>query len=179
MKVYNTIEEFIEERTYFETPVYMTSGGFDPMHVGHLRCILATVAMADADGGYVVIVVNGDGFLHRKKGFAFMPEQERAEIIAGLRGVDAVVIWDDGGQTVTGAIEKLKPDYFTKGGDRTSAKNVPEFDMCEQVGCKVLFNIGGGKIQSSSTLVQKFSQSTGTNHIPKTNNAKPASSDSK
>lgn len=167
MKVYKTIEEFresvVDSDIWGDLPVYMTSGGFDPLHVGHLRCILETTDMADKDGGYVVVIVNGDGFLHRKKGFAFMPEMERAEIIAGIRGVDAVVIWDDGGQTVTGAIEKLKPDFFTKGGDRTDAKNVPEFEMCEQVGCKVLFNIGGGKIQSSSTLVQKYSENTGKN----------------
>ena len=76
MKVYDTIDEFLDElddewdgQKY---PVYMTSGGFDPLHIGHLRCILATSVMADRDGGYVVIVVNGDGFLKRKKGKAFI-----------------------------------------------------------------------------------------------------------
>jgi len=157
MKVYETIEDFLEcvDNGWLERrcPIYMTSGGFDPLHIGHLRCILDTTSMADKDGGYVVVIVNGDGFLHRKKGFAFMPEVERAEIIAGIRGVDAAVIWDDGGQTVTGAIAKLKPTYFTKGGDRAAPDDIPEWEICQEVGCKVLFNVGGGKVQSSSALV--------------------------
>ena len=82
-----------------------------------------------------------------------MPHDERMEIIAALCGVDYVVGWDDGSQTVTGAIELIRPDIFTKGGDRDSSKNVPEFDMCEKIGCKVVFGVGGGKIQSSSDLI--------------------------
>lgn len=83
-----------------------------------------------------------------------MNEAERAEIIAGIRGVDAAIIWDDGGQTVIGAIEKLKPTFFTKGGDRAAPEDIPEWDICQQVGCEVLFNIGGEKIQSSSWLIE-------------------------
>lgn len=137
-------------------PIYMTSGGFDPLHIGHARCILVTTDMADADGGYVIVVVNGDGFLNRKKGGAFMPEDERAEIVAGLRGVDAVLIWDDGSQNVIGAIEKIKPTYFTKGGDRAKPEDIPEWNICQEIGCDVLFNVGGGKIQSSSWLLRKL-----------------------
>lgn len=131
-----------------------TSGGFDPMHVGHLRCLQASASLAHNNKLPLVVIVNGDGFLKRKKGFAFMPEMERAEIIAGIAGVDAVVLWDDGTQFVTGALEILRPVYFTKGGDRDSAANVPEFELCERIGCKVLFGVGGGKIQSSSDLVK-------------------------
>jgi cytidyltransferase-like protein len=131
-----------------------TSGGFDPMHVGHLRCLQASASLAHNNKLPLVVIVNGDGFLNRKKGFAFMPEMERAEIIAGVAGVDAVVLWDDGTQFVTGALEILRPVYFTKGGDRDSAENVPEFDLCERIGCKVMFGVGGGKIQSSSDLVK-------------------------
>jgi D-beta-D-heptose 7-phosphate kinase/D-beta-D-heptose 1-phosphate adenosyltransferase len=99
--------------------------------------------------------VNGDGFLERKKGYSFMNHEERMEIISGIEGVDFVVGWDDGSQTVVGAIDILKPNYFTKGGDRTSADNVPEFKICEKIKCEVIFNVGGGKIQSSSELVDK------------------------
>ena len=141
-----------------ECPTYVTSGGFDPLHVGHVRCILGTTDKADQDGGYVIVIVNGDGFLERKKGGAFMPEEERAEIIVGLRGVDAALIWDDGSQTVVGAIEKLKPDYFTKGGDRAAPEDIPEWEICQEVGCKVLFNVGGGKVQSSSWLLKSLNE---------------------
>ena len=158
MKVYDTIEQFKQEVVggmwSEETPIYMTSGGFDPLHVGHVRCILATTDMADNDGGYVVVIVNGDGFLERKKGKPFMRARERAEIIAGLRGVDAVVIWDDGGQTVIGALDALRPTYFTKGGDRAAPEDIPEWDICKEIGCKVIFNVGGEKVQSSSWLIE-------------------------
>jgi D-beta-D-heptose 7-phosphate kinase/D-beta-D-heptose 1-phosphate adenosyltransferase len=133
-----------------------TSGGFDPMHVGHLRCLQESTLIASARSVPLVVIVNGDGFLQRKKGYSFMPEMERAEIIAGVRGVDAVVLWDDGSQFVTGALEILRPVVFTKGGDRDSAANVPEFDLCEKIGCKVMFGVGGGKIQSSSDLVRSI-----------------------
>lgn len=146
----------LEREVWDSLPIYMTSGGFDPLHIGHARCILETTDMADADGGYVIVIVNGDGFLNRKKGGAFMPEDERAEIVAGLRGVDAVLIWDDGTQNVIGAIEKLKPTYFTKGGDRAKPEDIPEWNVCQEVGCDVLFNVGGGKIQSSSWLLRKL-----------------------
>ena len=139
-------------------PLYVTSGGFDPLHVGHLRCILDTALLAQVADGSFVVIVNGDGFLERKKGKPFMVESERAEIISGIRGVDAVVIWDDGTQTCTGAIQKMEPDFFTKGGDRAMPEDIPEWDTCKKVGCTVLFNVGGEKIQSSSWLIESSSK---------------------
>ena len=162
MRIYKDVDALIKDLDLEgsswggKVPIYVTSGGFDPMHVGHMRCILATTDMADDDGGFVIVIVNGDGFLQRKKGGAFMPEDERAELTAGIRGVDAVLIWDDGSQTVIEAIRKIKPDYFTKGGDRTSAENIPEWEVCQEVGCKVLLNMGGGKVQSSSWLLRNL-----------------------
>lgn len=163
MKVFKDTDLMIKEldldgEVWGRIPIYLTSGGFDPLHIGHLRCILETTDMADADGGYVIVIVNGDGFLNRKKGGAFMPENERAEIVAGLRGVDAVLIWDDGSQNVIGAIEKLRPTYFTKGGDRAAPEDIPEWEICQEVECEVLFNVGGGKIQSSSWLLRKLEE---------------------
>ena len=83
-----------------------------------------------------------------------MPHHERMELVAGIEGVDYVLGWDDGTQTVTGALDSLRPSFFTKGGDRNSASNVPEFDLCEEIGCDVIFNVGGGKIRSSSELAK-------------------------
>ena len=85
-----------------------------------------------------------------------MPESERMEIIDGVGGVDIVTSWDDGSQFVTGAVDIIRPNYFTKGGDRTSSENVPEFQLCQEIGCEVIFGVGGGKIQSSSTLVSNM-----------------------
>jgi len=138
--------------------IVMTSGGFDPLHVGHLRCIRESSIIARDTESKLVVVVNGDGFLSRKKGYSFMSLQERMEIIDGISGVDFVTTWDDGSQFVTGAVEILRPSIFTKGGDRTDRSNIPEFELCEKIGCRVLTGIGGGKIQSSSDLVKRLNE---------------------
>ena len=139
-------------------PLVATSGGFDPLHVGHLRCIQAS-ALLKGDNGLFVCIVNDDGFLIRKKGYVFMPIEERLELIASIRGIDYVVAWDDGSPFVTGAIEIMRPNIFAKGGDRSTAENVPEYETCVKVGCHVVFGIGGAhKVQSSSDLIQKLQQ---------------------
>jgi len=157
------LRTFLSENSN-QRPIYMTSGGFDPMHVGHVRCIKGTVQRARNKDthewemkGLVVVVVNADSFLERKKGYAFMPLGERMEIIDALDGVDFVVPWEANGsdQTVIGAIEILKPRYFTKGGDRFDASTIPEWNICQQIGCEIITGIGGGKIQSSSSLVER------------------------
>lgn len=163
MKIAKVIQlpELISELKDKEVAVYATSGGFDPLHIGHLRCLQETRKLSSdtvrsgGRSGVVVVIVNGDGFLYRKKGYAFMPSQERMEIIAGLSCVDYVVPWDDGTQTVIGALEQLKPDYFCKGGDRAEPKDIPEWEVCNRSGTTVLFGVGGDKIQSSSNLVDK------------------------
>lgn len=155
-KIFTNVEELKRFVDKSGENLITTSGGFDPMHVGHLRCLQesAMIAKKWSPNSRLAVIVNGDGFLLRKKGYAFMPGDERLEIIAGVEGVDYVVPWDDGSQTVVGALDVLRPDIFTKGGDRDSSQNVPEFDLCEKIGCKVLFGVGGGKIQSSSDLVK-------------------------
>jgi D-beta-D-heptose 7-phosphate kinase/D-beta-D-heptose 1-phosphate adenosyltransferase len=155
-EIFESVEDLRVHADIYNERLVVTSGGFDPMHVGHLRCLLDSADFVRKVGGRtkLAVIVNGDGFLMRKKGYAFMPASERMEIIAGVSGVDYVVLWDDGGQTVTGALAVLKPFAFTKGGDRDAASNVPEFDLCERLGTQVIFNMGGGKIQSSSTLVE-------------------------
>jgi D-beta-D-heptose 7-phosphate kinase/D-beta-D-heptose 1-phosphate adenosyltransferase len=141
--------------------IIMASGGFDPLHVGHLDYIQEAAELdSNMEQTSLVVVVNGHDWVMRKKGYEFMPEAERAAIIAGISGVDYVLIWDDGSPTVSGAIEALKPDFFAKGGDRDSKANVPEYAICESIGCEVIFNVGGGKIQSSSELVDKAAKHT-------------------
>ena len=125
----------------------MVSGGFDPIHVGHVRMILDAANFAN-----VIVVANSDDWLMRKKGYVFMPWQERAEIIASIRGVVSVESVDDSDNTVCEAISRLKPDYFANGGDRKIG-NTPEVDLCEELGISLVWNVGGLKIQSSSDLV--------------------------
>lgn len=138
--------------------IIVTSGGFDPLHVGHLRCLQESSEIVKKHQQFAqtffLVIVNGDGFLTRKKGKPFMKLEERMEIVHAIKGVDGVVAWDDGSQNVIGALELLKPDYFTKGGDRDSAQNVPEADICGKIGCNIVYGVGGGKIQSSSELIK-------------------------
>lgn len=149
------MQELLEKIPNLPRPIVATSGGFDPLHIGHMRCLREASEL----GGTLIAIVNGDGFLERKKQYKFMPLADRMEIIDGIKGVDIVIPWDDGTQFVSGAIEQIKPDIFAKGGDRAEPKDIPEWDICEQVGCKVVFNVGGGKIRSSSELVRQVKNS--------------------
>lgn len=136
----------------------VASGGFDPLHLGHLQYIHEAAKLGD-EKSKLIVIVNSDEWLIRKKGFSFMPLKERMAIVGAISGVDYVVSWDDGGPTVSGALELLKPNIFAKGGDRDRPENVPEFGVCERINCEVIFGVGGGKIQSSSYLVEKAKES--------------------
>ena len=138
--------------------VVMISGGFDPLHIGHLKYIIEA---SDINDGNVILVavVNGDGFLERKKQYKFMPEYERAEIVDHIRGVDYTVVWDDGTQFVDGALRLIKPHVFAKGGDRSDTETMPDVEVltCEELDIKLLFGVGGTqKLNSSSELVENF-----------------------
>ena len=122
------------------------SGGFDPLHVGHVRMIEAARTY-----GRIVIVVNSDAWLLRKKGYIFMPYKERSEILRSIRNVSVSAV-DDADGTVCEALERLRPYYFGNGGDRTTA-NAKEHELCVRLNIRELFGLGGGKVQSSSTLV--------------------------
>ena len=127
--------------------IVAVSGGFAPIHVGHVRMIRAA-----ATHGHVIVIANSDSWLMRKKGYVFMPWSERAEIIRNIKGVTAVFEADDDDNTVTESLLKLKPDIFANGGDRKT-NNTPEMEVCDELGIEMIWNVGGGKIQSSSELV--------------------------
>jgi D-beta-D-heptose 7-phosphate kinase/D-beta-D-heptose 1-phosphate adenosyltransferase len=127
----------------------MVSGGFDPLHIGHVQMILEASKWGD-----VIVVLNSDKWLKRKKDFVFMPWKERAAILYAIKGVIQVSEVNDKDSTVCEAINRLLPTYFANGGDR-SPINTPEISACEALGVKLLWNIGGNKIQSSSELVEK------------------------
>ena len=93
--------------------IVCVSGGMDPIHVGHVRMILEASKFGD-----VVVILNSDQWLLRKKGFKFMSWEERAEILRAIRGVVDVVRVNDEDGTVCEALRRIKPDYFANGGDR-------------------------------------------------------------
>ena len=81
-----------------------------------------------------------------------MPFDERCEILEGFAATGETTNVDDKDGTVCEALRRIKPDYFANGGDRKT-NNTPEMDVCEELGIEMLWGVGGGKIQSSSTLV--------------------------
>jgi cytidyltransferase-like protein len=147
--------------------VVAVSGGFDPIHIGHVRMFERAKALGDK----LVVILNNDNWLRAKKQHVFMPDHERREIIAGLRAVDEVIITGHGenpsgaaNMSVSAELAAIKPDIFANGGDRNE-KNAadPESSLywdiktCKELGVEMVFNIGdGGKIQSSSWLLADY-----------------------
>lgn len=135
--------------------VVAVSGGFDPLHVGHVRLMEAAKKLGDT----LVVIVNNDNWLRKKKGYVFMAENERREIIEALACVDRVVLTkhpaNPSDMSVVKELRALKPDIFANGGDRTPQTSVSKENiLCRKIGCKTAFNVGhGGKVQSSSWLV--------------------------
>jgi cytidyltransferase-like protein len=127
------------------------SGAFDPIHVGHVRYIREAAKLGDR----LVVILNGDDFLLRKKGFVFRPFEDRKEILQNIKGVDEVIASIDEDQTVRKTLKLLKPDIFAKGGD-TGPESIPEANTCRKIGCKLVTNVGGGQIRSDSDLSWKI-----------------------
>jgi len=136
----------------------MVSGGFNPIHIGHIRYMQEAKKLGDK----LIVVLNNDNWLRLKGKHPFMPDKERKEIIEALACVDEVVITGHSKNTkdmsVCKELLKIKPDIFANGGDRF-ADNIPEFKLCNDLGIKMVFNIGrGGKIRSSSELLKEYSK---------------------
>jgi len=125
------------------------SGGFDPLHTGHLEMFHAAAAH-----GPLTVILNSDAWLLRKKGFVFMPWDQRAAIISELRCVAAVAVVDDADNTVCEALRRLKPRSFANGGDRKS-DNTPEVALCLDLGIDMLWRVGGDKAESSSDIARR------------------------
>ncbi len=139
--------------------IVMVSGGYDPLHIGHIRQFKAAKALGDK----LVVILNNDNWLKLKKGYVFMPEKERKEILEGIRYVDEVMISKHKPNTKDISIYKelqlLRPHVFAKGGDRSPSTvpiPSPEVSFCKEINCEIVYNVGfGGKVQSSSDLVKR------------------------
>ena len=126
--------------------IAMISGGFDPLHVGHIDLIELASAYGD-----VIVVLNSDKWLMRKKGYVFMLYEERSRIMRAMRGVCAVIPVEDKNDNVCAALEGLKPDFYINGGDREKPHPL-EDAVCKRLNITQIF--GGGKIQGSARLVE-------------------------
>lgn len=138
--------------------VVMISGGFDPVHIGHVRYMQAAKKLGDI----LVVVINNDHWLRLKGKEPFMSQKDRKEIIEAIGVVDKVFLTGHTKNTkdisVCREIKKIKPDVFANGGDRF-ADDIPEFKLCNDLGIRMVFNVGhGGKVRSSSKLLKEYSK---------------------
>ncbi len=157
--------------------VVAVSGGFDPMHFGHVRYLQEARKLGDS----LVVILNNDHWLKAKKGFVFMPEKERVEVLEAMSVVDRVVLTKHKKgmnnasareRSVALELARIKPAIFANGGDRDE-KNAADphsslywdIEVCKKLGTKMVFGVGaGGKVQSSSWLTKKVA-SLGTTDI--------------
>jgi cytidyltransferase-like protein len=147
--------------------VVMVSGGFDPVHIGHVRLFQEAKKLGDE----LVVVINNDNWKRKKGRHVFMPDEERKEIIEALACVDRVFITGHSKNpknpkemSVSKELKKIKPHIFANGGDRNEedARNPNSslyYDVktCRNLGIEMVFNVGyGGKVRSSSELLKEY-----------------------
>ena len=142
-----------------EYDVIIVSGGFDPVHKGHVRMVKESGKLCK----HLVVGVNSDDWLKRKKGQEFMSFDERQEIMSAFKGVEVALGFDDADNSASDLIRKVRNLYptesiaFANGGDRIH-ENVPEVQTCLDCNVEMIWNVGGGKIQSSSDLIKRSSR---------------------
>ncbi len=144
--------------------VVAVSGGFDPVHIGHVRMFKEAKKL----GTHLVVILNSDEWLMCKKGFSFMPQEERAELIKSFEDVDDVYTHQKmmGDMSVCSVLidykmkinnRKYSINVFANGGDIKNKTDIPEANICNEANIEMVFNVGrGGKIQSSSWLTNKL-----------------------
>ena len=139
--------------------IILVSGGFDPIHSGHIKLI------NDANKyGDVVVLLNSDAWLQNKKGKEFLPFDERKIIMQNIKGVIDVIDFDDSDRSCVNGLKKAKEKYhnkiikFANGGDRNN-KTTPETKFCQQNDIKALWSVGGNeKANSSSWILKKWKE---------------------
>jgi cytidyltransferase-like protein len=135
--------------------VVLVTGGFDPLHSGHIAYFKAAKELGDT----LVVGINSDAWLERKKGKAFMPMSERFSVISALSVVDTVLVYNDDDGSSCDAIRLAKIRYpnaeiiFANGGDRTK-ENIPEMSVPDVT---FKFGVGGDtKLNSSSWILEEW-----------------------
>jgi cytidyltransferase-like protein len=142
-------------------PIVIVSGYFNPIHKGHIKMIEAASNL-----GHVWVIVNTDAQVKLKGSIPFMDQEERIYIIQALKNVDYCSLADDTDKTVRKSLKEIRniwPDrriIFANGGDRKDWKDIPESATCDELKIEMIFNVGGEKSQSSSTLIKEASKLT-------------------
>jgi cytidyltransferase-like protein len=137
--------------------IVIATGGFDPIHSGHINYIKEAKKLGDV----LIVGANSDAWLRRKKGQEFMPWEERASILNAIKDVDSVINFDDTDGSAKDAIRKVRSSYpddkivFANGGDRTHL-DIPEMDTADN-NIQFVFGVGGfNKSNSSSWILQEW-----------------------
>jgi len=137
----------------------LVSGGFDPVHVGHLRMFQDAKNLSEN----VIVLLNNDEWLMKKKGKPFMNEGQRKEILDEFKSISKVIIQTKSDRSSSHAIEEFvhnNPDKtvcYCNGGDRSNIRNIREADICKKLGVTLEFGVGGNtKIESSSQLSKNY-----------------------
>ena len=135
----------------------IVSGYFNPLHGGHLDMIEAAAKLGD----HLVVIVNNDVQQVLKKGKVILNEENRLRLLRAIKGVDQVVLSVDEDPTIVKTLEMVARQHpgdeliFANGGDRDSAKEVPEAGVCEQYNIAMVFDAGGTKKADSSTRINQ------------------------
>ena len=135
--------------------IVLVSGGFDPIHSGHIYLIKEA-----SNYGDVVVLLNSNNWLKRKKGKAFLPFKEREIIMNSIKNVIAVLSFDDNDNTAIDGIQKAKNKFpnrkikFANGGDRNN-KTTPEMSFCEKNNIDMIWGIRGDNKANSSSWILK------------------------
>lgn len=139
---------------------YIVSGGFDPIHEGHIEMIKASKAKSDG----VILLLNSDEWLCRKKGKNFMNFKTRLAICENIKGVIDAFGFDDSDNSASDGIRKARAKYpdaelvFANGGDRTK-DNIPETQAANECRARLEFGVGGeNKANSSSWILKDWKQ---------------------
>lgn len=138
------------------------SGGFDPIHEGHINLIQESSKISDG----VIVLLNSKEWLCRKKGCNFLETRTRKIICQNIKAVQAVFEFDDTDNSASKGLELVRKEYpsdklyFANGGDRNS-KNILETEACNNLNIELIFGIGGYyKANSSSIILEKYIKST-------------------
>ncbi len=133
--------------------IVLVSGGFDPIHPGHISNIQEAKKLGDT----LVVVVNGDAFLRDKKGKPFQDLKTRCAIVSAVQGADYIIPFEiKNDKSICKALEYVQPHIFAKGGDRSGPSTIPEWPICQQLGIEVVFNVGLDKQWSSSDFLKEW-----------------------